>query len=166
MYQVGETVLYGTEGVCKVAEICEMKMGSQKGRYYVLRPVYRVSATIYVPLTNETLVGRMKRVLSVSEVNTLLKNAAAFELPWIEDPNERKQSYSRILIDGDRREVVGLVRVLYLQRESLTANGRRMRASDDQILRDAEKLLNDEFALVLQIPQQEVPEYIRAHIEA
>ena len=32
-------------------------------------------------------------------------------------------------------------------------------------LRDAEKLLNDEFAHVLHIPQQDVPDYIRSRME-
>ena len=35
----------------------------------------------------------------------------------------------------------------------------------EQMLRDAEKLLNDEFALVLNIKPREVPEYIRSRLE-
>lgn len=165
MYQIGETVLYGTEGVCRIDEIQEMKCCGTKAAYYVLKPVYRAGATIYVPLDNERLVGRMRRVLSRAEIDELLRCVTQEELPWIEDANERRQEYGRILTEGDRCEVVRLIRLLYLRRQTLVSAGKHLRSSDDQLLREAEKLLNDEFALVLNIPQREVPEYIRTHIE-
>ncbi len=165
MYQIGETVLYGTEGVCRIAGLQEMKFGGQRARYYVLKPVYRDGATIYVPLDNERLLERMRRVLSAEEIDAILRSVTQEELPWIEDPNERKMTYSKILTAGDRREVVRLIRTLYLRRQNLVSCGKHLRSSDDQLLRDAEKLLNDEFALVLNIPQHEVPEYIRSRVE-
>ena len=73
MFQRGETVLYGSEGVCRIAEIQEMKIGRTKAEYYVLKPVYRESATIYVPVDNPTLVARMKHVLSQQEIDRLLE---------------------------------------------------------------------------------------------
>ena len=33
MYQVGETVLYGTAGVCAISEIRDMKVGREKAAY-------------------------------------------------------------------------------------------------------------------------------------
>ena len=55
--------------------------------------------------------------------------------------------------------------LLYLHREALNGKGKRLRTNDEQMLRDAEKLLNDEFALVLNIKPREVPEYIRSRLE-
>ena len=89
MFQRGETVLYGTEGVCRIAEIQEMKIGRTKAEYYVLKPVYRESATIYVPVDNPTLVARMKHVLSQQEIDRLLETVLEGEVPWVEDVNER-----------------------------------------------------------------------------
>ena len=43
--------------------------------------------------------------------------------------------------------------------------GMRDLLPNEQTLRDSEKLLNDEFAHVLQIPQQDVPDYIRSRME-
>ncbi len=165
MFEIGETVLYGTEGVCKITEIMEMKCGSTRAKYYVLKPIHRDSATIYVPLNNERLLERMRRVLSAQEIDELLRSVTQEELAWIDDANERRQEYAKILTAGDRLDVVRLIRALYLRRQSLVAVGKHLRTSDEQLLRDAEKLLNDEFALVLDIPQREVPEYIRTHIE-
>ena len=58
-----------------------------------------------------------------------------------------------------------MIRLLYLRREMLQETGKRLRTNDEQMLRDAEKLLNDEFALVLEIKEREVPEYIRSRVE-
>lgn len=166
MYQIGETVLYGTEGVCRISEMQEMKVSGKRKTYYVLKPVHREGATVFVPTDNDALLSKMRRILSAEEVDAIIRTAAAEELLWIDDPNERKLEYSKILTCGDRTSLVRLIRTLYLRREALRAVGKHLRSGDDQLLRDAEKLLNDEFALVLNIPQHDVPEYIRSRLEA
>lgn len=165
MFEIGEKVVYGTEGVCTVAEVREMKVSRTKAQYYVLRPIYREGATIFVPVNNPTLTGKMRRLLSVEEINALLSQIRQQEISWIDDANERKEEFRRILTAGDRRELLGMIRSLYLRRQLLQSTGKRLRTNDDQVLRDAERLLNDEFALVLGITPREVPEYIRAGIE-
>lgn len=164
MLELGQTVLYGTEGVCRVSGIEEMKIGGKRASYYVLSPVFQGSATIYVPVDNPVLTAKMRRILSAEEIDKILATATEEDLTWIEDPNERKTEYGRILSSGDRCEVVRLIRMLYLRRSQLQKSGKHLRMGDEQLLRDAEKLLNDEFAHVLQISRQEVPDYIRSRI--
>ena len=108
----------------------------------------------------------MRRVLSAEEIDQLLGAAAQEEVAWVEDPNERKEAYAEILKSGDRCRIVRMIRALQLRRQELRSAGKQLRSGDDQLLRDAERLLHDEFALVLHIPQQEVPEYIRRKIMA
>lgn len=165
MVQIGQIVRYGTEGVCKIEQMQEMKVNGQKKQYYVLRPVHREGATLFVPAENEQLVARMQPVLSAEEIHRLLTEVTDAELPWIEDSGERRTAYQKLLHNDDRRSILLLIRTLYLRRQQLRKAGRQLRSGDEQILREAEKLLNDEFALVLQIPQHQVPEYIRTQIE-
>ena len=103
--------------------------------------------------------------LSEPEIESLLQSAAGESISWIDDPNERKQVFAQILSGGDRRRVLHLIRMLYVRRRELQKNGKHLRIADEQTLRDAEKLLNDEFAHVLHIPQQDVPDYIRSRME-
>lgn len=165
MFEMGQNVLYGTEGVCRIERIESMKVGGKKAHYYVLKPIFREGATIYVPMDNADLTGKMRPVLSKEEIDGMLCTVTEEEVGWIEDANERKIEYGRILVSGDRCHVVRLVRTLYLHQQELRSAGKHLRIGDDQLLRDAEKLLGDEFALVLQIPQREVPAYIRNRIE-
>ena len=165
MLEPGQTVLYGTEGICTIEAIETLRIGGKRSKYYVLRPVYRTRATIYVPTDNELLCSRMRPVLSEPEIESLLQSAAGASISWIDDPNERKQVFAQILSGGDRMRVLHLIRMLYVRRRELQKNGKHLRIADEQTLRDAEKLLNDEFAHVLHIPQQDVPDYIRSRME-
>ena len=160
MYRIGETVLYGTEGVCTIIEVREMKIGRETAKYYVLRPVYREGSTVFVPVNNQMLLAKMRPLLSVDEINAMLTDISGEE-----DASQRKTEFQRILLGGDRQELLRMIRTLYLHRQCLQEKGKRLRTNDDQMLRDAEKLLNDEFALVLGIKQREVPEYIRQRLE-
>ena len=51
MYQPGQLIVYGAEGVCRVAAVGPLSMrDAQDGvNYYTLSPLYR-SGTIYVPV--------------------------------------------------------------------------------------------------------------------
>ena len=165
MAQVGQIVLYGTEGACRVTEICKMKVGHKREEYYVLRPVHREGATVFVPLNNELLLSKMRPLLSREEIDALIDKVGVEEPLWIEDAAERKAEFQRILLGSEREELLRMIRALYQRRSRLRERGKHLRGSDEQMLRDAEKLLNDEFALVLEIKEREVPEYIRSRVE-
>lgn len=165
MYKIGEMVRYGTEGVCRIAEITVMKVGRERAEYFVLRPVAREGATVFVPVQNEALVAKMRPLLTKDEIDEMLSAVRREELLWPEDAGERKTAFQNILVSGNRRELLNMIRSLYITRERLRARGKRLRSAEEQCLRDAEKLLNDEFAAVLGVHRREVPEYIRSRIE-
>ena len=165
MLEPGQTVLYGTEGICTIETIETLRIGGKRSKYYVLRPVYRTRATIYVPTDNELLCSRMRPVLSEPEIESLLQSAAGESISWIDDPNERKQVFAPDPVR--RRPQAGPAPDPDALCTPPRAAEKRqhLRIADEQTLRDAEKLLNDEFAHVLHIPQQDVPDYIRSRME-
>lgn len=165
MAEVGQVVLYGAEGVCRISEICRMKVGHKREEYYVLRPIHREGATVFVPLNNEALLSKMRPLLTVEEIHGLMEQVAGETPFWIEESGERKVEYQRILQGSDRLELLRMIRGLYLRRDALRQRGKYLRGSDEQMLRDAEKILNDELSLVLEIDRREVPEYIRRRME-
>ena len=165
MAQVGQIVLYGTEGACRISEICKMKVGHKREEYYVLHPIHREGSTVFVPLNNEALLSKMRPLLSREEIHELIDRVSLEEPFWIEDASERKVEYQRILLSTQREDLLRMIRALYQRRSQLRERGKHLRGSDEQMLRDAEKLLNDEFALVLEIKPREVPEYIQSRIK-
>lgn len=165
MFQVNDTILYGSQSVCTVTEICERRIGGQKLRYYVLKPVFDSRSTIYVPCENTGLVGKMRRILSAAEIYTLIDELQDGAVPWIADETERKEAYGEILRSGDRKALAGLIRTLYLHREQQKAAGKKFHTVDEQLLDRAQKLLHEEFAYVLNLRPEDVPPFIAKRIE-
>lgn len=158
MFQVNDTVSYGTQGVCTVKEIKKMNLSGRQEDYYVLKPVYQTHSTIYVPVANEVLVAKMRRVLSREEIGELIRVMPDEDTIWIENDAERKEKYQQILSSGNRQKLVQLIKTLYLEQSKRASAGKRLRQSDEQLFKRAENLLYSEFALVLDIrPEQVVP---------
>lgn len=165
MFKVNDTVIYGTEGVCRVMDITERMFRDKKIRYYVLKPVYKENATIFVPTENETLTAKMRQVLSPEEVRTIIDGMAGEESIWIEDENERKLRYKTILTSGNCHELVRLIRTLYLHQQEQKARGKKLHLADERFFKEAERMLYDEFAVVLNLRQDQVLPYIIRSIE-
>ena len=72
MFSAGQTVLYGANGVCRIEEITTRRVGSAETEYYVLKPVWSESSTLYVPTRNETLVSRMRFVTTAESLRKIL----------------------------------------------------------------------------------------------
>lgn len=56
-----------------------------------------------------------------------------------------KEKYTKILKSGDNKQLVKLIRTLYLEKVEV----KKLYVNDEKIMTDAEKLLHEEFALVL-----------------
>ena len=143
MFNIGQTVLYGSNGVCTVAGVTEKRIGSFKANYYVLKPVGASAATLFVPTSNEQLVGKIRSVLTEDEANSILNN-----LPdcgeWIDDKQQRTESFRAVISEGDRVELIRLIRLIYAHGQH-----KRLHVSDERFLKEAMKMVCEEFSLVL-----------------
>ena len=88
--------------------------------YYTLKPVYSENSVIYVPMHNEALLHKMRRVLSPEEIYALIQAMPYQEVSWIEDENKRKETCRDILSRGDRMELIRAIKALYLHPVSYT----------------------------------------------
>ena len=165
MFQIGKAVLYDMWGVCIIEAVEQQKTSDGLQDYLVLRPVYHSSAKLYLPNIEEVLRKSLRSVISKDEIETLLRTLKDTPLCWIEQPKERWQFIQDSLSSGDRKAILEMIRMLYTRKQELKLKGKHLRMTDEQALRDGEKLLNGEFAYVLQIPIEEVPKVIHAVIE-
>lgn len=165
MFSAGDTVVYGAQGICKIKGTTEMVLGKVKETYYVLYPVFDNNGAIYVPIDNECLIANMRKVLSKNEIDRLIDDAALNKAEWINDDLKRKEYCSEVIKSGDRLELMRLIEMLYLHREDLKQTKKHFHISDERFLREAERLLHNEFSYVLGIDQKQVPEYILSRIK-
>lgn len=165
MYTVNDTVLYGADGVCTITNIVEKNMLGTVRLFYELHPVSRRDAVLFLPTDNEKTMAKLRRVLTREEILSAIHSMPDEENIWIDKESERREAYARIIRSGDHREVIRLIKTLYEHREQLTDRGHRMHAADANFLKEAETVLYDEFAYVLQIGREEVIPFIQHEIE-
>lgn len=159
-YQVNDTVLYGSHGICRIREITTKKVADQVYEYYVLAPIYDENSTIYVPIKNENLTRKMRYVLTEAEIHQLLRETAQQEEQWIENEMQRKNSYREVLDSGNCAALVLMSKTLHQHQKNLVAVGKRLHASDAHFLKAAEKIINEELAHVLGIRREQVLSFI------
>lgn len=165
MYQIGDLVVYGIHGVCKVLELEIKLINRKKVEYYVLEPLNQEQARFYVPTQNEAAVAKLRPVLTKQELERLLSSEELSQDAWIADENQRKLYYRELINRGDRVELIRMVRSLHSHKELQLAQGRKFHLCDENFLRDAEKLLSSEISLVLNISQNEVGTYMQNKLD-
>ncbi|MBQ5640452.1 MAG: CarD family transcriptional regulator [Ruminococcus sp.] len=159
MFCVGQTVLYGSNGVCMVDDVTEKRIGKTKIQYYVLKPLCNNTSTLFVPTANQQLVSKMRRILTEDEAEAILR-----DLPpcgdWNDNKQERSEQFRAIITEGSCVELIRLIRLVRTHEQEQLAGGKRLHITDERFLKEAEKMICEEFSLVLHISRDEVLERI------
>lgn len=165
MFQAGDAIIYGTHGVCVISEIAQLKLVGDKREYYVLAPVHDENSKIYAPTDNDAVNARMRKVLSREQLDELISSVSREDSQWISDDSQRREFCDAVIKGGDRAELMKLIEMLYLRQKSLKNNKKHFHIADEKALKEAQGLLHDEFAYVLGITPEEVPDYIKSHLK-
>lgn len=159
----GEYVVYGTSGICMIEDIRVMKfaLDTEPAPYYILRPEHNGTSTIYVPMRNQKLMDKIRPVMTKEEIDSLLLGMRDKEIEWEADRRVRGELFHDILVKGVSQRLLLMIRCIYLKKRELLENGKKPAATDENILKSAEKLVEEEFAHVLGIPKTDIGKYIR-----
>lgn len=155
MFQVDDVIVYGVQGVCKIADTEEKTVSGVKKTYFVLKPVADGGATIFVPTDNEHVLKKMRRLLTKEEIHQLIRSMPEENPQWIANENERKERYKHILVKGDHLELIKLIKAIYAHKTEREAEGKRLHMSDERFFKDAEQILYNEFQYVLNLKSKE-----------
>ena len=159
MFSVGQNVLYGTNGVCVVDDITEKKVGKVSMEYYVLKPLDTNFSTLFVPVNNEKLVKKIRSIMTKDKIEEVLS-----KLPdsgeWNDNKQERSEEFKEIISEGEFGELIKMIRLIYSHSAELSNLGRHLHMSDERFLKEAEKMVSEEIALVYNIDRQQAIEMI------
>ncbi len=162
-YEAGMHIRYGGTGICLIDRIEEVPYpGTQPMRMcYVLKPLRNCCMEVSVPLDNETLCAKMQPLRTRSEIDSMLDAAAQdLEMEWIEDRKLRAAEFRRILSGGDAPTLLRMIHCILHQKTVLRAEGRHLSAMDDNVRKDAARMLDEEFAFSLGMTPDEASAYI------
>lgn len=161
MFDIGTIVTYGTNGVYVIENIIIENFLGEAKKYYVLcEPGRKGHDKVFVPCDNERLVSQMKKILSKEELYALVDAVPDDSEAWIDDNRARSEHFKEVLSRADRLELLHMAKTIYFRKQEMALQGKRIFLSDENFLARAEKVLFDEFALVLDIKREDVIPFI------
>jgi len=160
VYKIGQYIIYGHEGVCKVEEIGPVDIrGAQRGAdYYTLSLVHQ-HGKIYVPVESSAY---SRTVITREEAQALVEDIPNITYEIFESSNPRllTEHYQLYLKSNDCRELLKLIRSIHAKKLRLAEKGWRLGQVDERCLKQAEEKLHGELAVALDIPVKEVRQFI------
>lgn len=159
MFQINDMVMYGRSGVCQITDICKKQFsGMDEQLYYIMTPIFENNGTIFLPQSR--VEGKLRTLISKEKALALIQTMPDTISIWIDDDRQRQEVYSEMVKKGEQEELIKLIITLYHKQEEKKANGKKIRATDEKIKADAEKLLYQEFAAVLEMDIDDVEAFI------
>lgn len=159
MFKTGDTVLYGSEGVCKIIEITEKKFGDTAIEYYVLTPVFSNRSTFFVPTQNEKLTSRLHPILTNAEIMNIIETTDELS-QWIDNDSDRKDAFRAIVAGGEVRDIVSMLKSIIRHKAEVESVGKKLHKADEIAYKEAQKILYEEFAMVMDVSKDEVIDII------
>lgn len=164
MYQVGELVVYGATGVCRVEELTQLPGGDRGRQYYLLKPLWQ-DGVIYAPVDSGKV--PMRPVISREEAEALVDQMPDIQAAVCRGTTVQAlaQQYQSAVRDGGHQALIEMMKAIYLKRGEAEAKNRRLGMTDERYMKQAERMLYGELATALEIPFEEVERYIADRLE-
>jgi CarD family transcriptional regulator len=158
MYKVGDLVMYRNIGVCRVVDIVEREQFDQVGTYYTLKPLNDDKSTIFVNIENKKVM--MRYLIPADEMREIVENIGKVDGYFCDNDRERDAHYRELINSGDTMNWVQVIKGLYVRKQDRNRKGKDLSQQEERLFRTAEKLFYSEIAYSLDIPMDDVVDYI------
>lgn len=163
-FAVGDLVIYGETGVCRVEEIVEKEFLGEVVSCYKLCPLYQ-SCMIFTPVEGGNVF--MRPIVTREEADSLLESVSNVEpeICEINVPRVLSEHYDKIIKTHDCNEWIGLAVSIYAKRQRLIEQKKKLSAVDERFMKKAEELLFGELAAALGIDKPSVRELFTNNVK-
>ena len=167
MFKIGDNIIYGVSGVMTVMDLRKERITGEEKTYYLLSEYGKTNSSItYVPVDNEKLISGMHHLLSKDEILAAISRAAELsDLEWIADNRQRAEAYRGILRSMDRLSILVMIRTIHNTGLRRAAMGKKNFLADEGVMQNAERILIEEFSIVLCISKDEVKNILDREIK-
>ena len=165
MYKIGEYIIYGNDGVCKVEDVGVLNISgiNKKRVYYTLKPLYE-NGKIFTPIDTSVF---MRSLITYEEVQQLIESIPYIKEKKCNEKNSRLLQiyYKNLLQTHECSDLLTLIEGVYEKKDNAIKKGKKLGQIDNRFMKLAEGLIKDEFSVVLGIPREEVKNYIKEKIK-
>ncbi len=167
MYQIGDLILYGGTGVCRVKDIISRKTGRAEPErtYYVLAPLYQ-TGTITTPVDNTKVFTRP--VITREEAIDLIDQIPTIRAEAYHSQNlqQLENHYRTEMEEHDCLSLLRLTMSTYQKKIERERKKLKFGAVDRRYMERAENLLYGELAVALGIAKDSVQDFIAQRLAA
>lgn len=165
MFAIGEFIVYGNTGVCKVIDTKKMTApGTKDDRlYYTLEPVYDKGCRLFIPVDSQKV--KMRPILTKQEADELIGRIREIDILWVKDEKNREEIYKEAIRTCNCEEWVRIIKTLYLRKQERLEAGKKVTSSDAKYMHLAEESLYGELSVVLGIPKNEMEAFISRQVK-
>ena len=161
MYEQGDLVIYGSQSVCRIESIGVMNIGksAMQREYYTLNPIFMDGKT-YAPVDGQVF---MRNLISLEELERLKAFHPEVETNILEIKNLRqltdyyKETINQYTCDG----LMQLICNIKAKEKMLELQNKKLSQTDERYKKEAEDLLFQEFAAVLNLSKEAVIDYFK-----
>ena len=159
MFEVKSRVMYGRIGACEVMDITGGDMfGKPDERYYILHPLFSDVISIITPVDKQKVT--MRSLMSKQEILSLIDSLQGQTPAWETDDKLRNANFTAAMNSGLCGEWITVIELIRKNSEERLLMGKPLSQNDKSMMKDAKKLLYEEFSLSLNLRLEEVETYI------
>ena len=165
MYKVNDLIVYGNEGVCKVEaiEVMNVTAVANDRLYYVLKPLYR-NGTVFTPVDTKVF---MRPVISADDAQEIIEQIPSIETDVLySSANLLSDHYDKAMERHDCKYLIQVIKTVYLKNQIAATKNKKVSETDRRYMKKAEDMLYGEFAVVLEVPKNDVKAYVEEKVAA
>lgn len=165
MYKVGEYVMYGINGICKVDDITHLDIsGSAKDKlYYSLVPLNDLGGKVYFPVDNDRIVVR--KVLTNDQAWELIDEIPNIEEMSVDNDKQCEGLYKGAMKSCDCHQWIQIIKTSYNRRQARLKVGKKVTTTDDKYFKQAKENLYSELAFAIGKDKSEMEDIISERIK-
>ena len=117
MFHVGDYIVYGSNGICRVEEITHPDIAGidENKLYYVLVPEKTRDSRLFCPTDNSRVV--LRSVITAEEAAALMEEVREIAPLQVESERMRDDSYKKAMKSCDLRQWVQVIKALLIRKE-------------------------------------------------
>lgn len=160
MFDVGEYIVYGQNGICRVEDITHPDIsGYDDDRlYYVLVPERSRESRLFCPTDNTKVV--LRKIVSAQEAMEAIDEAERMEPLQVANDRMRDECYKNVMKSCDLKQWIQIVKTLLMRKKEREAAGKKITATDERYLNAAQEVLFTEVAIATGKEKDEVKELV------
>ncbi|HLQ94898.1 MAG TPA: CarD family transcriptional regulator [Pseudogracilibacillus sp.] len=161
MFNIGDLVVYSTHGVCQIDDIYEQTIIGKTREYYKLHPVENDQhLTINAPVHGTGI--SIMELMDKQEAKDVLQ---VFSHPTKEDVNIQPATYTKLVDDGDRKEIASIINTLLRKQAEAEEDNKKLNGRDRDLLRTARSALFTELSISLDTSVEKINNKILTMVE-